>query len=91
MQIEKEIEQFAQLMQKELTANENKGDWHLFLNERDILHDLEYHKAKLMFALKFDNEDDIKEYAADCANCLLMLLNSKGIFYEIPKREESVS
>jgi len=74
-----EIEQFAQLMQTELTANECKGNWKLFLDEKDILHELEYHKAKLLFALKFDDEEGIKEHTADCANYLMMLLNSKGL------------
>jgi hypothetical protein len=74
-----EVLQFAQLMDNELTANEPKGNWKHFKSRTDILIEFEYHKAKLLFALKFNNEAEIKEYAADCANYLLMLLNSEEL------------
>jgi hypothetical protein len=74
-----EIELFAKMMEAELTANEKKGDWKKFTNERDIIYEIEYHKAKLLFALKFDNQEEIQEYAADVANNLLCLLNSRGL------------
>jgi hypothetical protein len=79
-----EVLHFAELMDKELTANENKGNWKSLKSRIDILYEFEYHKAKLMFALKLGMEDDIKEHSADCANYLLMLLVAEELICTSP-------
>jgi hypothetical protein len=65
-------------MQKELDTNAHKGDWHEFLDEIKILHEVEWHKAKLLFAMRDNNLEKMKEHSADCANFFMMLLNANG-------------
>jgi len=73
---------FALEMQKELIDNSHKGDWEDFIDPREILKELEYHKSKLINAM-YDNEHKlIKEHIADCANLLLMLGNSYKLYEE---------
>lgn len=82
MEINVKIMRFAERMQKELNANAHKGDWNTWRNIMEILNDLEYHKAKLMIALKKDDShEEVKELIADCAN-ILMFLGNAGNLYE---------
>lgn len=75
-----EIEQFAKWMQEELEANKNKGNWKDFTSIPNIISELEYHKAKLLLSIKYDNKELKKEYLADTANFLLMLGNALNLY-----------
>jgi hypothetical protein len=77
--MDKEIVLFSQIMQYELESNSYKGDWREFRNINNILLELEWHKAKLLIALKDNDSSKIKEYIADCANNLLFLSNATNI------------
>lgn len=39
------VKEFSKLMQFELDANSYKGNWEDFINQKDILLELEYHKV----------------------------------------------
>ncbi len=71
--MDKKIERFADQMQIELIKNENKGSVYEWKGLRDKLIDLEYHKAKMLLAIKEKNDYALKEYIADCANILLSI------------------
>ncbi len=73
------IMKFAENMQHELNENEYKGNWEEFTDTKDIIVELEYHKSKLLIALKENDLDKIKEYIADCSNILLCLANSRDL------------
>jgi hypothetical protein len=77
MQLSPEVQKFAEHMQREIDANAHKGDWHEFMDSDGILSEIEWHKAKLLFALKDANKDRITEHAADCANFFMMLLHNE--------------
>lgn len=74
--MEDKVRKFAQNMQDELNSNSKKGNWEEFTNINSILLELEYHKAKLLMALRDGDKDKVKEYIADCANELLFLSNA---------------
>jgi hypothetical protein len=76
----KKIKLFAEEMQKELKANESKGNWEEFININEILIEFEYHKAKLIIELRKGDKTKCKEYIADCANILLMLGNAGQLY-----------
>ncbi len=73
------VASFAALMQEELNNNAHKGNWEEFKNIEKILTELEWHKVKLLFALKEGDNNKIKEYLADCANNLLFIANALNI------------
>lgn len=80
-----ELGRFAKMMNAELVANIDKGDWKEFTDEDKILLGLEEHRVKLIQELalekvEMDNKryNRIKELIADCGNYLLMLANAKG-------------
>jgi hypothetical protein len=74
--MDKEIMEFAKMMQVELSNNSSKGDWKEFKEINNILLELEWHKAKLFMALKDNDKNKIREYIADCANNLMFLSNA---------------
>lgn len=71
---------FARLMAKELHVNAGKGDRPGWLSMTPAVGMLEiyYHAAKLQKAVKDDNGEGIREYAADVANMAMMLLDLCG-------------
>lgn len=76
MIIDYSIHLFAENMQKELNANDHKGNWKDFKDRKIIMAELEHHLCKLYNALNENNNEKMKEYIADCANNLLFLRNT---------------
>lgn len=73
---------FVSYMDKELHANEGKGDrpdigWMSMSADQAML-EVYYHAAKLQKAVKNDDTDLIREYSADVANMSMMLLDVCG-------------
>lgn len=82
MNLDLEVQNFALEMQKQINFNAKvKSDWREWKNVKEILVDLEYHKAKMMIALKERNMGAMREYIADCAN-ILMFLGAAFEFYK---------
>lgn len=77
---------FVQAMADELRANAHKGDragW-LTMNEREAVSEVLYHAAKLAYAArKFKRGEEtaqsVREFAADVANCALMVADVCGV------------
>lgn len=72
---------FLALMRKELHANSHKGDrdgW-LGMTSGAALSEIDHHRKKLVCAVACSNADAIKEYAADVANCAMMLADVCGV------------
>ena len=68
---------FLYLMRNELHANAGKGDragW-LQMDSNTALLEIYYHLAKLQKAVRKDNPNEIREYAADVANMAMMALD----------------
>lgn len=97
----RKIEAFKQAMIRELTDNApNKGDIENFRDFNGIITELEYHKAKMMVAIRCKEKQAIKEYIADTANFLFQLGNlyqlyepefkdkAKGESFEINKNTD---
>ena len=87
MNITPEIIEFAQLMEKELMANSHKGYWKnlslIYLHQ-----ELYYHSYKLRDAIKSKDKELILEYAADCGNLAMMIVdNIKSELTETEKGE----
>jgi len=88
MELHPKVLAFAQQMQTELNNNSHKGDWNEFRDVKEILHEIEYHKSKLIIALgKKAPHKDVKELIADTANFLMMLGNA-GELYDKEFKEE---
>jgi len=73
---------FANQMQIELNNNLHKGDWSEWRDVKEILYELDYHKAKLIIALKDNNKTLVRELLADCGN-FLMFLGNAGYVYDM--------
>lgn len=73
-------EAFKQQMLKENKDNSDKGNILEWNNVDEMLVDLEYHKAKLYFAMKSNSVEGVKEYLADCANILLAIGNAWKLY-----------
>lgn len=71
---------FAEIMQRELKNNENKGNWEDFQDQNNILIELDYHLDKLKNSTYIEQ---IEEHIADCANILMFLGNSYGLYDNI--------
>jgi transcriptional regulator with XRE-family HTH domain len=71
---------FAENMKIELNANKHKGDWKEWNNIEEMISELEWHKAKLLFALRENNKNSVREYLADCGNILMFIGNAGHIF-----------
>jgi hypothetical protein len=72
--IQRPFAAFVQAMADELRANAHKGDragW-LTMNRKEAVAEVLYHAAKLAYAAAHD-DDEILEFAADVANCALMV------------------
>lgn len=70
------LERFVKQMEIELENNEASGKGNLFEWKTGLeakIFDLEYHKAKLMIAMKERNKFAIREYLADLGNILLSI------------------
>ena len=74
------VKWFAQDMQTQLRDNAPKGDWEKWQGLNDKLIELEYHKAKLLIALRGKNKSLIREYLADCGNILMFIGNEIGLY-----------
>lgn len=86
------IEFFKQAMLNELKANNDKGNINNFNDYHKIIAEMEYHKAKMLLAIRLKNKQALKEYIADTANYLFMLGNLFGIYewdFEDKKSGES--
>jgi len=75
-----QIKDFAEQMQKELDDNSHKEDWRKWNDLNEMLWELEYHKGKLLIAIKDNDKKLVKEYIADCAN-ILMFIGNAGELY----------
>lgn len=75
-----QVEEFAKQMEIELHANEHKGDWREWKNVPEMICELDYHKGKLLSAIKEDNKALVKEYLADCANILMFIGNAGNLY-----------
>ena len=75
-----QVKDFAEQMQKELDDNSHKEDWRGWNDLNAMLWELEYHKGKLLIAIKDDEKKLVKEYIADCAN-ILMFIGNAGELY----------
>jgi hypothetical protein len=67
-------------MLKELKNNDHKGSILEFNNFDEIITQIEYHKAKLMIAIRLGNKQAAKEYIADISNLLFAFGNSDGLY-----------
>jgi hypothetical protein len=74
------IERFKNAMLKELKNNDHKGSILEFNNFDEIITQIEYHKAKLMIAIRLGNKQAAKEYIADISNLLFAFGNSDGLY-----------
>lgn len=50
------------------------------LSYDELISELEYHKAKMMLAIRVDNRQAVKEYIADSANFLLAIGDALDIY-----------
>ncbi len=78
--INKKIEVFKQRMLLELKNNSHKKCILDFSDYESIITEIEYHKAKLLIAIRVGNKHAAKEYIADVANFLFALGNSNGLY-----------
>lgn len=72
---------FMELMRRELSANSHKGDregW-LGMTAAMAFNEITHHHDKLGEALSALDYPQISEYAADVANCCMMLLDVVGL------------
>lgn len=69
-----EIAAFAAEMQRELDANARKGEpgsWK-YCEPESLWNDTMYHAAKMIYAMKHGQTDQVREFAADVANMAMM-------------------
>ncbi len=85
------IKNFAIQMEMELDNNRTKGCIFEWDGTREKISELEYHKAKLLLAMKVRDEKAIKEYIADCANILLAIGNEYGLYDLTPSTSNTHS
>lgn len=76
------IQRFASQMSIELEHNNHKPSILEWNDLMEMIADLEYHKAKMMLAIRTGNKMAAKEYIADCANILLAIGNYGGLYDE---------
>lgn len=80
IKIDPKVLKFAETMQNEINQNNRKGNWEDWQNTKAMFIELEYHKQKLIKAFDDNNESQIKEYLADCANILMFIGNTKNLY-----------
>jgi len=73
------LSRFSDMMRTELRKNVHKGPILEYTNFHELIADLEYHKAKLLMAIRVRNKGAMREYVADTANILFALANSLGV------------
>jgi hypothetical protein len=80
------LDAFVVRMAEELAANSHKGDRDGWLNagSRLMVSEVLYHAAKLAYALRQYEQgdgdaDQVREFAADVANCSLMVADCGGV------------
>lgn len=60
---------FVERMEAELQANQRKGDWREWVpTPMQVTQELNYHFAKLVFAMAQGDRERVSEFAADVAN-----------------------
>lgn len=74
------IRRFADQMQIELDNNIHKGSVFDWKGIKDKIADLEYHKAKMLLAIRTGNKLATKEYIADCGNILMSIGDEIGLY-----------
>lgn len=78
------IQRFAEQMQIEIDNNSHKtGGIQNWKGLQHKIADFEYHKAKMIIAMRCQDPDAIKEYIADCANILMSIGDEYGL-YDFP-------
>lgn len=80
---------FVASMEIEQVNNEYKGaitDWDASVEEK--MFDFDYHMAKLHIAMKEEKKGAIREFIADCANILLAIGDSYGVYDKMPGNNE---
>jgi hypothetical protein len=83
MSLKKKIRRFAKQMKIEIANNKHKtGSIENWIGIESKVADLEYHKAKMMIAMRTGNKAALKEYIADCANILFAIGNELGLYNE---------
>jgi hypothetical protein len=73
------LTRFSAIMRTELQKNVHKGPILEWTNFHELITDLEYHKAKLLLAIRVRNKGAMREYMADTANILFALAHSLGV------------
>ena len=71
---------FQERMLHELSNNSKKGDILEWRGISEKIVDLEYHKAKVLLAIRESNCFALREYIADCANILLSIGDEFGLY-----------
>lgn len=79
-------------MMSELASNAHKGDrpgW-LSMTSRDAISEVLYHAAKLAYATRQFEQGDgtpekVREFAADVANCAMMVADIAGVLPDAPR------
>lgn len=72
-------EMFASLMQRELSANGPKGDWHAWKpDQATAWQELDWHMFKLRKAINECDRAKVTEHAADCGNLLMKIAERFG-------------
>lgn len=71
---------FVGEMEKELKANEHKGEWRNWKDSTEIENELKHHFNKLKIAMYDNDTVAIKEHIADCGNILMMLGNAYNLY-----------
>lgn len=83
------VSRFAKQMQIELDNNSHKGSILEWVGIYDKIADFEYHKAKMLIAIRTGDKNSTKEYIADCANILLAIGNEIGL-YDKPSKNTGI-
>lgn len=81
----RKIKRFAQQMQIELDNNKHKGEIFNWKGIVEKISELEYHKSKMMLAIRMGDKDSIKEYIADCGNTLMSIGDELGLYEQESK------
>lgn len=81
-EIKIKLETFAKDMENEMDENAHKGEIEDWKDIDNMIVELEWHKAKLMYAMRSENKDAelVREHIADCANILFAMGNSWGLY-----------
>lgn len=82
------LARFVARMRSELKTNYWKGDWRTEVDgDEEASFEVLYHAAKLDWALRTNNVEAIREFAADTANCALIASDMQDVWREDPEPE----